>query len=337
MALHDLARIRNDVRQLTHSLSPSILTDASIDDWVNDYMLYDMPNTMRVFSLRTQLSFYTQPNVDYYQSSTNVGDALYNFKNKYLNVYGPVWVNGIAGSFTNDPNMFNAAWYMPFYKKDTLLRGNGTTGPYVGSLAMSASVPAMQRNVCFSAVDATGTAHILTDNPVSNTTGALGLPNLPQTLPSIYGQINYITGAYTLNFPAVIPNGTFIYSQSVTYTAGRPYAVLFFKDAFTLRPVPDSVYKITLEADVRPTEIIQATDVPYQDQWWQLISMGAALKVLQRRGDAETEGYVRGLYREQLNLVLRPTLLAAAQERPATVFNTNFKRRFGWPFYNWPY
>src|SRR5690606_22136454 len=141
--------------------------------------------------------------------------------------------------------------------------------------------PVLANNVLFTCLDVTGVSMILKDYPVSNSVGALGLPNTPQVLPSPFGQINYVTGAYTLNFPNNTQISAPIYSETIPYQPSKPVSMLWYDNKFIIRPVPDKTYAIQIEADIRPTELINSTDVPQLEQWWQYIAYGASVKRLQ--------------------------------------------------------
>ncbi len=85
MADSTLQAIRTKVRRLTRSPSLSQISDVQIDEYINTFIQYDFPEHLRLFSLRTLLTFYTQPGVDVYETNTTVvTDPLYNFKNKYV-------------------------------------------------------------------------------------------------------------------------------------------------------------------------------------------------------------------------------------------------------------
>ena len=70
MADSSLTAIRLKVRRLTRSPSVGQITDATIDEYVNTFIQYDFPEHLRLFSLKTVLEWFTQPNVDTYAPST---------------------------------------------------------------------------------------------------------------------------------------------------------------------------------------------------------------------------------------------------------------------------
>ncbi len=350
MALAQLQNIRDKARRLTRSPSESQLTTQQLDDYINTFLLYNFPSELRLFSLRTILNFYTQPGVDVYDTNTtNTLSPLFNFKNKYITVHPQVFMAGVAAYYTQYRDIFYGLWPQTNAIVNTGQQGNGTAGPFTGVIPAFTPSPAfpisnnpniLQGSVNFNCLDAAGTAMILVDYPVNNVVGALGLLGQPQTIPSPYGQINYQTGAYSLNFPnatATAASGApnVLWVEYIPFIAGKPTTMLFYQEKFTIRPVPNQVYQIQLEVDVRPTELISSTDVPEIEQWWQFIAIGASQLILQDRLDVESLAMLAPMYREQFNFVHRTTLIQTANMSTKTVFNTPMKNG-NWNGYNWP-
>ena len=61
-----LADIRTKVRRLTGKPSNQQITDPEIDEYVNTFYLYDLPENLKLFSLHTTFEFLTIPNIDQY-------------------------------------------------------------------------------------------------------------------------------------------------------------------------------------------------------------------------------------------------------------------------------
>src|SRR5580658_6176354 len=134
MANSTLAAIQQKVRRLTRSPSLQQLSENDLNQYINTFVLYDLPEHLRLFSLRTTLTFYTQPNIDVYQTNTtNPDDPLYNFQNKYVTVHPTVYVAGIPVYFTQYRDVFYGNFPQTYFIFNTLLQGNGTTGPFVGN------------------------------------------------------------------------------------------------------------------------------------------------------------------------------------------------------------
>lgn len=349
MANSTLQAIRTKVRRLTRSPALSQIDDAQLDEYINTFILYDFPEHLRLFSLRTLLTFYTQPGVDVYDTNTTVPtDPLYNFKNKYVAVHPPVYMAGIQSFYTQWRDVFYGYWPQTNTIADTQLRGNNTFGPFVGRvnnppIGTPPYPYILQRSVNFNCLDVNGTSMVMVDVPISNTIGNLTQANVPLVPPFDVIQdpnnfINYVTGEYTVTFPALTQNLAPIWFEGILYQPGKPLGMLYYDNKFTIRPVPDKTYAIQIEVDVRPTELINSTDIPQLEQWWQYIAYGAAKKIFEDRMDNDSVALIMPEFKQQERLVLRTTLTQQANERTVTIYTQGKNYGFGWfgPG-GWPY
>jgi len=349
MANSTLQAIRTKVRRITRSPSLSQISDAQLDEYINTFILYDFPEHLRLFSLRTILTFYTQPGVDVYDTNTTVvTDPLYNFKNKYVAVHPPVFMAGIQAFYTQWRDVFYGYYPQTNTIADTLLRGDNSSGPFVGNVIAPTGPPAglpfiLQRSVNFNCLDTNGTSMIMVDVPISNTIGNLTQANVPlvppfDTIQNPNNFINYVTGEYVITFPSNTQTMATIWFEGILYQPGKPLCMLYYDDKFTIRPVPDKTYGIQLEVDVRPTELINSTDVPYLEQWWQYISFGASKKIFEDRMDMDSVQLIMPEFKQQERLVLRTTLTQQANERTVTIYTQGKNYGFGWfGSGGWPY
>lgn len=335
MADSTLNAIRTKVRRITRSPSESQLTTAQLDDYINTFILYDFPEHLRLFSLRSVLTFYTQPNVDVYETNTtDTTNPLYNFKNKYIAIHPPVFLAGIQGFYTQWRDIFYGYYPQTNSIADTILRGDGTTGPFTGTLI---GKPVLQNNVIFTCLDTNNSSMILVDYPISNTTGNLGLPNTVPPNPSPYGQINYINGTFTVIFPNNTQNSAIIYSETIPYQPGKPLAILYYDNKFTIRPVPDKTYAIQIEVDARPTELLSQNQSPQLEQWWQYIALGASKKIFEDKLDLDSVQLIMPEFKQQERLILRTTLTQQANERAITIYSQGKAWNFWGGWGGWPY
>lgn len=328
-----LANIRELYRELARCPNNSQVTDADVDADINTYILYDMPSELRLFSLRSTLTFYTTPFVDTYETSDDPSNPLFDFKNRVIAIHPPVYIGGVPAFFTQFRNVFYGYYPQTNTIRDTLVRGNGTAGAYTGTVI---SFPILQNSFSLSALDQTGQSLVLTDNPINNTIGALGPANLPQGLPSPYGQINYLTGEFSAQFQDNVKDGSPIFSTAFVYQPSRPISMLYFDNKFVLRSVPNITYPVQIEVDLQPTALMESTDVPQINQWWQLIAYGAAIKKLQRRTDKEAVEFHSIEYQRQLDMVLRTSLIQQANQRTTTIFSEN-RGNGGFWWFNGPF
>lgn len=315
-----LANIRAKIRLVTARPSANQLTDAQIDDYVNTFYQYDLPEALKFINLLDHYTFITNPNVDQYDFD----------RNNYLTLRDPAFCGGYRMNFSQDEQMFYNVWPR-LTSKIAVATGDGGAGPYTFTISaapfLRSSPSAIGQsganlNVLISAETAASAATSVYDDGIGGFQGAAGF-------------INYVTGAVTnLIFPAPVPVGTTISAQVSTYSASRPLSLLFFQDKITLRPVPDDAYVIQLQAYKTPTAILNAVDNPQLNEWWQLLAYGAALKVFTDYGDFDQLNLYRPYYEEQLLLCNRRTLSQFSNQRISTIYNSNgFPWGTTWPTY----
>jgi hypothetical protein len=350
-----LQNIQTKVRRLTRSPSQSQISDTQLNNYINTFILYDFPEHLRLFSLRTLLTFYTQPGVDVYSTNTTVEtDPLYNFNNKYIAVHPPLFIAGIQCFYTQWRDVFYGMWPQTNTIAQTLLFGNNSFGPFAGFIPVftpPATVPSvqlpypfiLQNSVNFNCLDTNGNSMVMVDVPISNVIGNLTQANVPlvppyDTMQNPNNYINYITGQYVVTFPSLTQNLAPIWFEGILYQPGKPLGILYYNNEFTIRPVPDKTYAVQLEVDIRPTELINNTDVPQISQWWQYIAYGAAKKIFEDRMDTDSVNLIMPEFKQQERLVLRTTLTQQANERTVTIYTQGKNYGFGWfGSGGWPY
>ena len=339
-----------DVRMLTSSLSDQQISDARIMYLLNSFVLYDMPSTLRLKALRVEFDFYTSPFQDVYQTNTtNPNDPFYNFNNKYINTFEPFFCAGYKGAFTQSRETFFNL-YPNIATISLLAMGNNAQITYSGFIPtvvpnVFPSSPIVQPNVClvrnqvlFNSIDQNGNALTMVDTPINALFGNLSFPNNPPTSLVVVDPnnfINYVTGQFTVSFtnsvgaPTAPGTGQNINSQSVVVAPAQPQTLLWFDNMITLRPVPDQSYKISIEANIRPSELLNSTDMPLLSQWYQYIVYGTATKVAQYRRDDTTVAILAPEFKKQELLVMRTTLVQNTKQRVPTIFNQTHGTTYG--------
>jgi hypothetical protein len=330
-----LAEIQTKVRRITRSPSTSQLSDTDLNKYINTFLVYNLPDQLRLFSLRTILTWYTQPYVDEYETNViNPNDPLYDFKNKYLAIHQPIYLAGIQGFYTQQRDIFYGYYPQTNTIADTQLRGTGGNGPFGGTVTAH---PMLQRSVIFTCNNVAGSSMILIDNPIvgNNQFGNLIAPNNPAT---VWGTINYVTGVFLFFLPAPTQVGATIWVENIAYQPGKPLAMLFYDEKFIIRPVPDKVYQVQIEADITPTELINTTDNPFLKRAWEYIAFQTSKKIFEDRLDYDSINLIMPSIIEHENLLLRSTLTQQANERPPTIYTQGKNYGFGWfgPG-GWPY
>lgn len=365
-----LQAIQTKVRRLTRSPSEAMLTTSDLNNYINTFVVYDFPEQLRTFNLRTQFSFYTNPGQDAYNTdiasfagaTTNI---LYNFQNKYLTVHPPFYVAGYQTFFGQSQEQFYGIYPKVTSIASIGVTGNGTAGPFTGVINSQQSIipPGfnqqiclLQNNVLFSAIGTPGTSEqlgmSLVDVPlVDITTGfKLNIGNLydpnsqdyknalinPPIALNPNNNINYLTGAFTINFPMNTVAGTAINSQTVPQIQSMPQAILYYSNTFYVRPVPDQAYKINFEVFQRPTALINQGDTPELEEYWQYIAYGASRKIFQDRMDMESVALIEPEFKLQERLCLRRSLVQYTNQRTSTIYTEQTSNSqtsgFGWGF-----
>lgn len=342
MAESSLDTIRIKVRRLTRSLSESILTTEQIDQYINTFVLYDFPEHLRLFNLKTTFEFFTDPYVDVYETSLDVDSPLYDFKNKYLTVEPPVYVAGFQSQFFESRDAFFQIYPMINSIASIGVTGNGVAQRFTGVINTQQAIvpPNITQNIClvrnnvlFSSIDINNDGLSMIDFPINASIGNLYVPGTAPTStidPDPDNFINYVTGQFAVTFVVAPRVGVAINSQTVPVQPSLPQSVLFFDGKFTLRPVPDQPYRINMEVFVRPTELLAEDQSPELQEWWQYIAYGASKKVFEDRMDMESVQMIMPEFKMQETLILRRTIVQQTSQRTPTIYSQNNSGGFGW-------
>lgn len=306
-----LADIRLKVRRLTRTPSTTQVTDDQIDAYVNDFVLYDFPEHLRLFTLRDTFIFYTEPYVDKYDS-TNTSTQLADFKNKYITVHPPIYIDGNSVPLYQDRDKFYGL-YPRTNSRVRIATGDGVTMAFSGTLE---NKPVLYDNVLFSSIAVDNTSIELHDLPGGN-----HLSNFLSG--SGFGTINYVTGAYDIQFNVAPADGAEIIAHTRPYRASVPQALLYFSNTFYVRPIPDQAYRVEMEVYKRPTALLQDGSLPELEQWWQYIAYGAAKKLFEDRTDEDGVRMIMPEFKQQERLVLRRTIVQNTNNRVATIYTEN--------------
>lgn len=313
-----LQQIRDTFRTMARVPSTGQMTDVQVDQFINSFLTQDFPQHLRVFNLHTVFEFYTTPLVADYSTTTSVTTSpFYQFKNRYTSVSGPIYFAGIEGQLVQDRTSF-----FTYYPQNTFIQnitdGDGIVTAFSGT---TSSHPILQYQVLFNSVDINGNAITLIDAPQTDLgfpdVGNLIVPNNPATS---YGTINYATGNFSLTFPIAPAAGAPVNVQYFAYQPSRPIIALYYNGVFSLRPVPDQAYKVSMNAYVQPIELLTTDQAPELNQWWEFIAVGAAIKYFERRVDMESIANLQPIFDKYEALAQRSTLVLNAERRVSTIY-----------------
>lgn len=311
-ATSNVVDIRRKVRRLTASPSPSTISDASIDEAINTFYTQDFIAAIKTDLLKNRYEFFTTPNVDRYPLNIDLN----------MSPRAPVYVEGRESILYKTREDFFRL-YPRYPQKSVAASGDGTT------LAFSFTVgetPFLSQNVVIGTKDSAGNSMVIQDNGGDGgTTGFLQIVDTnistgDKTYTTV-GTVNYVTGAFAFTYPVNAPGaGEDIIVYTSFYTVGFPLYVLYWNKEFTVRPVPDSVYRIEVETYLTPMQFILSSSTPEVSQWWQYIAYGAALEILRERGDAEGINELMEGFKRQEALVLERQANAEIGTRNETEF-----------------
>ena len=313
-AVSTLAQIQTMIRKLTRSVSESQITTPQINEYIDTFVLHDLPANIAHNFLKTTFTFYTKPGVDTYETSTTVGDDFYDFKNIYTSIRQPVYINGNNARFSQSRDEFYGLYPLLTPVKDEVL-SNGTN-TYAGTLT---NFPVLRSSVYFSAVNALGFPFRVYDDGIADPITGLG-----SLIGDGTGTIDYETGAYTIVFTDIPAATTYVSSSSYAYTAAQPTIMLFYDTKIVMRPVPDKVYKVQIGAVIRPSSMgVLGTNHPDLDDWSEYIAIGAAIKIYRDRFDFESANALKEDFRKQEIICMRRVIRQQTDLRSPTMLTSN--------------
>jgi hypothetical protein len=314
MADSTLAAIRTKIRRLVRAPSATQITDAQIDEYINTFMLYDLPAHLQLEDLRDQLTFFTEIGKDVYNTES-LFTSVFNseqWSDACIATEKPMYIAGYPVFITQAPEQFWNLFPFTSTTENTGIITDGINATYVGMLQRVPFLEGYSDNGYYNSVGAplfiAGDLSCTELNP-----GVLVGTGLS-------GVLDPITGVFTITFASVPVIGIPITVRYVPVTYSRPQAVLFWRNTFILRPVPDSIYSVTVEVRKQPLQLLATTTSPQIKQWWQYIAYGASKKIFEDRMDPDSIEMIMPEFKQQEALVLRRSLLYQANERSATIY-----------------
>lgn len=241
MAQNSLLAIQQKVRRITRSLSQAQLSDLQLNQYINTYVLYDFPETLRLFNLKSTFSFYTLPFVDRYSTTTNPASPLYDFTNKYLTTDAPIYIAGYNALYSQSREEFYGIYPLVNTISSIGTTGNGVNVQFSGVInSQQANVPQgttqfatlLQGNVLFDSIDSNANGLAMKDSPIldaatGNPTNFGLLYNALTTNESAYNAITNPNGIPVLSLTApYFTNSLFPSANYINYITGQ-YVVTF--------------------------------------------------------------------------------------------------------------
>lgn len=348
-----LAAIKKKVRRLTASASAAALSESDLENYINVFYSQDFPYAIKLDQMRSVYTFYTQPYIDRYPLDVNYNQG----------VRSPIYVDGIQGYFFKDRQQFYNMWPR-WPTKFNPINGDGVTTAFTFT---ASATPFLRGQVTLGGVDANGSAISVSDdgdgnlllqvpNPVTTVPPytdpiySSGGPNVP--IPGMHNQnndnpglnyqgtqttgftnaigtVDYVTGAFNINFPVAPAAGTQMTLWVSQYQTGKPYSVLFWNNYFEIRPIPKLIHRIEVETYLTPVQFLELTDNPIITQWWQYIAYGTAMEILRERQDLEGVANLSEGFKRQEALVLERQSVEEIGQKNTTIFSSTVQSQ-GW-------
>ncbi len=322
--------MRNTLRRMTARYTPSQMTDAQADRYLNLAYTLHFPEQFKNLKLTKPLVFLTTPNVDTYQFVYQNGLTVAPNGNPVpgnITISPPVYCQGYLLRYFQDKTTFYNRWPNLSVNQIIATGGNPANVAYTGTIPPFPFYRAQldifgnvtEAAVIISAFDNTGYTYSLTDVPVSGSNTG----NLVEQNDTVVGTVNYVTGAYSFipSNSAVIPAAANIYAAVVPYQASRPVDVLFYNQQIVFRPCPMQVFQVEFQISQQPMDMIADSDSPELDEWYLFICAIAAKLIYTDFPDPDGLAYLMPIYQDQLQMAQRRTLKQLGTQRAATIFS----------------
>jgi len=316
MALNDFDYIKAKIRKITVRPSEFQLSDDELINYINSFLIYDLPLHTKLFYNRQKYSFQLTPNVGVY--------SIEAIKNDYINFEPPAYVDGFQIQYNQNEQSFLQMY--PRYKYTSQIStGNGTVGPYSGSYQYT---PIEPETAVISTIDINGNSLTAIDDGNGTFTGDV----------VVGSTIDYETGAVAnLNFTTAATTGEPIYLSANNYIVGRPFAMLYFNNEFRFWPFPDKAYTFEIVAfpNLAATSSTGGGDFPELKQWADFIAYGTSLKIFTDNMDMNSYGNIKILFDEAKRLAERRTMKQLSNQRVQTIYDDGMhypSSMWGYPY-----
>ena len=338
-------------RELTGSSNSFQITDTQIVRNMNSFYSYDLPAKYRSLKLKDVYTFTTNVGQDVYPFNSELYTTIqmpcycakrelklftdpWNFYGVNFNwqqygnfatgdgsvgpYVGQTIGTPISRSINNDPGpQSNPSLYFPMGRVQNILITANVIGPNGVGQTQS--------------VTDDGQGNLIQIFQTSNNTnqeyGWTYYRQYASSTPDTSGNatINYQTGVITgLKFAQAIPQGTPIQIQYNARQRSIPLAIMFYQNQFTVAPMPDKGYTIELTAYRQPIKALLALGLngnPELSEWWEILAIGAAKKIFERRFDSDGIIMIDKMLKERYDIIETRTYAQIGSRQIYTIYS----------------
>lgn len=273
-----LQSIQQKVRRLTRTPSEAMLSTDELNNYINTFVMYDFPENLRMFNLKTTFTFVCNPfQADYPTNIAGYGGAagattnpLYNFQNKYLTINPPVYIAGYQSLYSQSREQFFGIYPKIESISNIGAAGDGVTITFSGIINYNQAIllpgstqntTLLQKEVLFSSVDLNGNGTSLIDSPILDS-----ITGNPTIWGNLYDPINppatgTLTSPQLLAAPyatqAAFPTNNYINYITGAYTATFTHApaasaTINSQTVPTITSIPQAVLYYDNKITLRP-------------------------------------------------------------------------------------
>ncbi len=323
-----LSEIRTEFRALTGRSSTGEISDAAVNNQINDYYQHFFPEEVGVSNFRT----------DFTQELLPTDDGEYTLAQTVIAVEEPVTINGVRISLFTDKTTFFDLWPEDEHTitAPTLVVGT-TNAAHVkysafaytisgksysettGEVALSGdAVPQNKYGAWLLSIDTDGDITITPagSNSDGYTTAAQAIDDLAISeecavmgfVTAICSSGTFTPGTTELNTGADV---TATFTDGRPGLRGTPTAALVFGNKLFVRARPDDIYQFEAQMTLqRPAALSGDSDAPPDVKWGQAIATGAAIKWLAtKEGELERLTELNALHMTNIRSIKRKRLL----------------------------
>jgi hypothetical protein len=274
-----LAEIRSGIRNVTgRPLNSSDLTDTQIDNFINKFYLYVLPDESKPFKLLVDYKF-----------NTLMNQVTYAFDlNTYLSLEPSFFCNGNILLYYQDRSLWIRD-YQYQYNQSTAATGGGVLTSFNGVT----TPPIIPGTVVF-----TDNVEVFSDDGNGILTGSLGGS----------GTFNYNTGVWAITFNTAPALGQNIILTTAPLNNGRPRAMYYDgQGTIQFSPIPDQSYTIEGSAYIQPTAFIEGgagSQTPLNDYFGYVMIYGTSLEIFRQFGQLDQKAQYQPEYDYYLDLFI---------------------------------